>query len=435
MLPYDYRPKRSLVRVLKPLKKPHLLLKLRPQQPPVPLWLPERPFRHWPAQPVQLIKITDLLVVMTLLLAIVACALSAYVYGQTTVLGQSVAAIRQSSMPVSVRNRLPTLTPTLPSGQLPGIPAPPLPARAPGLPGSEAAPLLSADLPSFSGGGGGGNLGGLPAFSGGDAGGGGAALPSFSPGVSVPTTGGGINIIGTLPAAPTSRPNSGPSLPTLPPGSAPTATATRPAASATPVVTPTATVAPTPETGWSFASVRVYGQENGLLLYGKLTNDTGAPQELEAVTGQFYDAQGQVVADKNSTYDYWPINVVPPGGAVPFELTVFDVQNAADYDLNVEAQPSGQNTRQDFEFRDVRQENDDGDFCLTGQLRNNGDQLQEFLVVAAILYDGQGNVINFDYYDEYDPASVRGDDTSEFEICVSPPNQDVANHELRAWGR
>jgi len=57
------------------------------------------------------------------------------------------------------------------------------------------------------------------------------------------------------------------------------------------------------------------------------------------------------------------------------------------------------------------------------------------LVIAAILYDSQGNMINFDYYDEYNPAGVRGDETADFEICIAPPNQDVANHELHAWGR
>jgi hypothetical protein len=201
------------------------------------------------------------------------------------------------------------------------------------------------------------------------------------------------------------------------------------------VITPTPTAGPAPQAGWSFASVRIYGQEDGLLLYGKLTNDTGAPQELEAVSGAFYDAQGQVLADRNSTYDYWPINVVPPGGAIPFELTVYDVQGAADYDLSVDAQPSDEDTRQDFEFQGVEQRSEDGDYCLSGELRNSGDELDEFLVIVATLYDAQGNVINFDYYDEYNPAGVRGDDTSSFDICVSPPNQDVANYELRAWGQ
>lgn len=426
MLPYDFRPKRSVVRVLKPTKKPYLMLKLRPKQPPVPLWLPERPFRPPSRPPIQLIKLSDMVVMMTLFLAILACSFSAYTYGQTTAFGESLAAVRQNSQPISRPTRLPTLTPTLMPGQLAGTPAPPLPANAPPLPANEAAPLLSAGLPSAQPGG--GTLGGLPAVSGG------VALPSFnSEGAAPPTSGGGINVVGTLPAAPGSQPGNAP-LPSLPPGaSAPMATVAPGPPAATPVTTSTPTTAP--ETGWSFTSVRVYGQEDGLLLYGKLTNGTGAPQELEDVSGAFYDAQGQLIADKSSTFDYWPINVVPPGGAVPFELTVFDGQGAADYDLNVEAQPSGENTRQDFEFKDVEQRSEDGDYCLSGNLRNSGDELRDYLVIVAILYDAQGNVVNFDYYDEYNPAGVKGDNPSSFEICVPPPNQDVANYELRAWGQ
>jgi hypothetical protein len=237
----------------------------------------------------------------------------------------------------------------------------------------------------------------------------------------------------TLASVPTASPT-GVILPTLPP-SAPTATAT-PGPTATPASTATPTVAPTPSTGWSFASVRVYpGQADGMLLYGDVINDTGAPQELEAVTGAFYDEQGQLIADEGNTYDYWPINVIPPGGRVPFELTVFDIQNAANFNLMVEAAPSDENTRQDFEFLNVNQRNEDGDYCLGGELRNAGDGLEEYLVIVAILYDGQGNVINFDFYDEYDPENVQGDETSAFDICVSTLDQGVASHELRAWGR
>jgi hypothetical protein len=83
---------------LKPIRKPHLLLKLRAKQPPVPLWLPEGPFRQFGQSPRQLIKLSDLLVIMTLFLAILACTCSAYTYGQTTVLGESVASVRQNSV-------------------------------------------------------------------------------------------------------------------------------------------------------------------------------------------------------------------------------------------------------------------------------------------------------------------------------------------------
>jgi hypothetical protein len=165
-----------------------------------------------------------------------------------------------------------------------------------------------------------------------------------------------------------------------------------------------------------------------------MINNTEEPQELAYVTGDFYDEEGQVIADEDSTYDYWPVAVIPPNGRVPFELTVGGIENAANFDLRVEAEPISETPREDFEFSDVDQWEDDGAYCVEGRLRNTGDELEEYLLIALVLYDGEDNVINFGDYEEFDPGDVEGDDTSKFEICVGPPNDDVARYELRAWG-
>lgn len=424
---HNYRPRQSSSRALRPVRKPQFLLNLR-DKPPVPLWLPEGPYR----QSRQFFKLSDLLVVFSLFLATLACTCSAYAFGQTNALTVRTSAVSQISWPTSTRTPLPTLTPTLTQAQVAGTSAPPVPASAPvpAAPPISTAPLLTAALPPTETALSSGVLPALPAAN--------SAEPSLQPlnpaiSASSPPTVTQIAATETLPSVPTGSATSV-TLPTLPP-SAPTATAT-PASTATSASTATPTLTPVPATGWSFAGVRLDpGQQDGLLLYGDMINDTGAPQELEAVTGAFYDAEGKLIADKGSTYDYWPINVVPPGGRVPFELTVFDVQKPANFNLMVEAAQSDENTRQDFEFLNVNQRNEDSNYCLGGELRNPGDELKEYLVIVAILYDAQGNVINFDYYDEYNPENVKGDQTSSFDICVSPLDQAVANHELRAWGQ
>ncbi|MFN8456224.1 MAG: FxLYD domain-containing protein [Anaerolineae bacterium] len=418
--PYDYRPRQTIVKVLKPAKRPRLVLALQ-GAPPLSMWRP----RRFQRESIQLVKLSDMVIMLTLLIAISACAFSAFAFGQSNALVASAPAGQASNRPITMRPALPTLTPTL----APAQGAPNVPVGVP--PAAGAVPQLSAAVPS--------SAGSLPILPSGNSGG--AGLPAFNPSSSPALPSAAPQA--TLPAAPpaTLPPAPGNSnghnpikLPTLPPGApAPTATSV---AAATPVVTPTATTAPPAPTGWSFASVRLYpGQQDGLLLYGKVTNETGSPQELEAVSGLFFDEQGQLIADRSSTFDYWPVNVVPPGGSVPFALTVFTIQSAAKFDLNVEAQPSEENARQDFDFANVNPRKEDDDYCVSGELRNNGDELQDYLVIVAILYDGQGNVVNFDYYDEYNPDGIRGDDTSEFDICVPPPNQETANFELRAWGR
>ena len=123
----------------------------------------------------------------------------------------------------------------------------------------------------------------------------------------------------------------------------------------TPLV-PTAT--PPPELlGWSFAGVQTYPGPDGegLLLYGDLVNETGLAQELAFVSATFYDEQDQVVADPGNIIDYWPIDLIPPGGRLPFELTALDITQAARYNLTLEAQSGSWTLQQNFEFSDIEQ--------------------------------------------------------------------------------
>ena len=66
-----------------------------------------------------------------------------------------------------------------------------------------------------------------------------------------------------------------------------------------------------------------------------------------------------------------------------------------------------------------------GEYCVAGELRNPGGELQEYVVMMAILYDSQEKVVNFG--DELEPfPRILGDDTLEFEICVQTLGQTVA---------
>jgi hypothetical protein len=188
--------------------------------------------------------------------------------------------------------------------------------------------------------------------------------------------------------------------------------------------------------GWSVSNVQVYPDQlaDGLLMYGSITNNTDSSQALASVTGNFYDDQGQIVANEDNTFDYWPIDVIPPGGQTPFELTIDGIQSIANFSLNVEAEPSDDTPRQDFEFLDVNQWNEYEAYCLAGRLKNPGDALEEYLMIAAVLYDEQDKIVKFgDYYEPY-PEEVTDTQPLDFELCVDLIDQGVARHELRAWG-
>jgi hypothetical protein len=221
----------------------------------------------------------------------------------------------------------------------------------------------------------------------------------------------------------------------IPPTSTPTAAATAPP-------TPTSTSSPAPtETslpeGWIFSGVRLYPDqyEDGLLLYGNALNHTNTAQELISITGTFYNGQDQVTAGAEQTYAFWPGYVVPPGGSMPFEMTVDGIREAAKFDLAAEAEPSSNIPRQDFNVFALNQWQADDLYCLEGQLQNPGAKLEDYLLIAAILYDSQDQVVNFGNYEEFAHDDLVGDESSTFEICVDPPNQDVTRYEVVTWGR
>ncbi len=318
--------------------------------------------------------------------------------------GDTVAEHTLTRLPTLTRTPLPTLTPT------------PLTSPASAIVQAEFTPTPAATL-----------LNALPTLT---------ASPTPAPaggdisGEVVAVAGGaGANPLPAAPALDDPTPSSPPPTTTPPP--LPTETP-----SPTPLPTAAPTVTPSPTTAvWLFSGVRVVPVQdgNGLLLYGDMVNNTGSAQQLQFVRATFYDIQGQVIPAADIT-DYWPTEAVPPGGQLPFELAVTGVPSPANFDLSVEAVPSDRTPLQDFEFLDLNQSDEGGNYCLSGSLRDQGNEPQEYLVIVAILYDAQNNVVNFGDYYESDPGEEIDENALDFQLCVDPLGQDVARHELRAWG-
>lgn len=304
-----------------------------------------------------------------------------------------------ASRPTIIRNRLPTLTPTPRTEAVPTAVGPPQATIAAAVPVVEAEML---QLPTAA----------APAAA--------VTSPDSSPPHSQHVE------AANSPAVDAPVPPAGDTDPTLLPTETPTPRAT------------SVTVVPDIESGgWSFTSVRLYtGQnEEGILLYGDLINNTGGTQKLDFISGIFYDAQGQIIADAKNIDVYWPLDFILPGGQVPFEMTVNGIQSAANFNLSVEAEPSTETLRQDFEFSEVSQWNEGGKFCVTGQLRNRGNALQNYLVIATILYDSQNNIVNFSHQQESSFDQMIGDHPLDIEVCIGSSNQNVARYALRAWGQ
>ena len=226
-----------------------------------------------------------------------------------------------------------------------------------------------------------------------------------------------------------------------PPGGIAAAPSGSPRTILTRVPTPAGSYAPPPTATraaparWSFVGTRLVQDGRSAIVYGDMVNNTGSSQKIIYLTGLFYDNRGQVIAGLANTSDYRQLQVVPSGGRVPFELTVYTVHSIADFSLSAASQPSSESPRQDFEFLDVAPSNEAGDYCVGGRLRNPGGQLLDYLVIVAVLYNDDDNVINFASYEAPSPEEVVGDQTSGFQVCVETLDQNVARYEVRAWGK
>lgn len=233
--------------------------------------------------------------------------------------------------------------------------------------------------------------------------------------------------------SPTSTAQPSPTLPPVDPP--PISNETDQAIPLDPTITPSDT--PPPDLAlWSFAGVELYHDEfeAGLALYGDVINETGATQELSVIRATFYDGQGQVIGDAGSAVDYWPIDVIPAGARLPFGVLAPEVENTANFELKVEAQPGAQSPHQNFQVLGLAQQQAEFGYCLTGQVQNMGDPLQEYLIVMAVLYDSQNHVVKFGEYYAPDPTAVLGDQLEPFEICIDSVSREVARHEVRVWG-
>jgi hypothetical protein len=199
---------------------------------------------------------------------------------------------------------------------------------------------------------------------------------------------------------------------------------------------PEPTSAPAGVSGWTFANVQTYANPygDGMLIYGDIVNGTGSVQEIAAVTGTFFDTQGEVVSGAENVIDYWPFDVVPVEGRLPFELTVLGSQQIADFELVVDSRPSDQVPHQNFNVANIEQLQEDGVYCLLGELENRGDFLNEYVLILAVLFDGQDQMLNFGEYYEPEPVEGLTEFPLEFDICVDVGDKTIDRYEWRAWG-
>ncbi|RME77277.1 MAG: hypothetical protein D6784_03915, partial [Chloroflexi bacterium] len=209
------------------------------------------------------------------------------------------------------------------------------------------------------------------------------AAPSTAPGASP----------GYVPPAPSAgqTPAAAPQFnptPTIPPTPRPVFTPVP-----TPTPLPTATPRPTPPlppavAGWSFVGVRAALEDTDAVVVGELYNHTGIPQTDIFVSGVFYNAQNQVIDGEIDVLSHVPVDVIPPGARVPFELQVESPEPIYRLDLYAMSEPAGNPPRQDFHFANVTEKVTASNlYCVEGNIINPAEPVEDYLLVMAVAYN------------------------------------------------
>jgi len=242
----------------------------------------------------------------------------------------------------------------------------------------------------------------------------------------------------TFAPSPTSPPNIEPTASPAdgePDPDAPPTESDEPSPAATATTPPPTATAPPP--AWTFVGLRTVPEGESLFVIGELVNSTGLSRQGVVISGLFFDENNNLITSGVDTLSYIPVEVIPAGAHVPFELTIDSVAPIYRFDLLATSEVAENlPPRQDFAVTNVTDwRAEEGLYCLKGTVQNPGAPLEEFLSLIVILYDGAGRVASFGEYSAPSPEKIVGEQTAPFELCIDPLGQGVDHYQIKALGR
>ncbi|MGQ0603942.1 MAG: FxLYD domain-containing protein [Anaerolineales bacterium] len=242
----------------------------------------------------------------------------------------------------------------------------------------------------------------------------------------------------TSTAQPTTQLTSTPTLTSITSSPSPSleSTSATPVAASSPTPTVTATASATAAGVWSFSGLQSYysAEDEAYRVFGEVVNNTGQTQDIETITGQFFDAQGQVIAGDADIAAAFPVSLIPAARSAPFDLYVDNAQSADRFELNVVAMPSTAILRSDFVIAGLSAAMENTNYCIRGTLQNPGPRPQSTVTLVAVIYDAQNRVINYGY-SLRSTSAVPENSSTEVKVCVPEPNANVVSQIVTAWGR
>ncbi len=187
---------------------------------------------------------------------------------------------------------------------------------------------------------------------------------------------------------------------------------------------------------WLIVNTHTANFEAEFTVTGELLNNALTPQEDVTVTGIFYNEAGDIIDNVESTVSYLPLGIIPVDIQIPFQLSAQTTETVSRYELQVTSTAATSDPpRDDFEVSGIETWNNNGEFCLKGLVENQGEPVQNSLIILAKLYNATGEMFGFAQVTISRPDTLQEGATAPFETCIPQGDNTISQYDVVALGR
>jgi hypothetical protein len=151
-----------------------------------------------------------------------------------------------------------------------------------------------------------------------------------------------------------------------------------------------------------------------LNVVGEVENTSSNSLEYGQIIASFLDSEGNVV---DTSMTYTNIDIIKPGAVVPFKVNVKNNEKIKQYSLQFQANQTNNQKRNIEIVNNSSNVNSINYLEISGQVKNNTSESQEYVQIVGTFYDENGVVVDVGMtYSSVDVLQPGG--TSPFKLTV-----------------
>jgi len=151
-----------------------------------------------------------------------------------------------------------------------------------------------------------------------------------------------------------------------------------------------------------------------LNVVGEIENTSSNSLEHGQIIASFLDSEGNVV---DTSMTYTNIDIIKPGAVVPFKVNVKNNEKIKQYSLQFQANQTNNQKRNIEIVNNSSNVNSINYLEISGQVKNNTSESQEYVQIIGTFYDENGVVVDVGMtYSSVDVLQPGG--TSPFKLTI-----------------